>query len=58
MSPPAFQRAEHVSQDGRFGTFVPSPDATLGDGDGAVRHPYQRQDNIVAPGDPPLDGGK
>jgi len=40
MSPPAFQRAERIARRAPMETFVPSPDATLGDGDGAARHPY------------------
>ncbi len=48
MSPPAFQRAaERAAEAG--GSFVPSPDAALGDGDGAARHPYQSHSNSVAP---------
>src|SRR5579885_3393995 len=47
MSPPAFQRAERAAEAGRPGSFVPSPDAALGDGDGAARHPYQRHGNSV-----------
>ncbi len=39
MSPPAFQRAERAAEAVRSGSFVPSPDAALGDGDGAARHP-------------------
>ncbi len=31
----------------RSGSFVPSPDAALGDGDGAARHPYQRHGHSV-----------
>ncbi len=45
--PPAFQRAERAAEAGRSGSFVPSPDAALGDGDGAARHPYQRHGNSV-----------
>ena len=29
-----------MCQDARLGRSIPSPDATLGDGDGAARHPY------------------
>ncbi len=47
MSPPAFQRAERAAEAGRFGPFVPSPDAALGDGDGAARHPYQGHGNSI-----------
>ncbi len=47
MSPPAFQRAERTAEAVRSGSFVPSPDAALGDGDGAARHPYQRHGNSV-----------
>ena len=37
------QRAERIGGDVRWPWFVPLPDASLGDGDGAARHPYQRQ---------------
>ncbi len=47
MSPPAFQRAERVAEAVRSGSLVPSPDAALGDGDGAARHPYQSHGNSV-----------
>jgi hypothetical protein len=40
MSPPAFQRAERAGQDASVGLFVPSPDAPLGDGDGAAHRRY------------------
>jgi len=36
--PARVQRAERTARGVRF---VPSPDASLGDGDGAARHPYQ-----------------
>jgi len=47
MSPPAFQRAERTAEAVRSESFVPSPDAALGDGDGAARHPYQSHGNSV-----------
>src|SRR5258708_19482614 len=40
MPPPAFQRAERAARDVRYGPSVPSPDAALGDGDGAAHRPY------------------
>ena len=35
------RRAERTWLDPRLARSVPSPDAALGDGDGAARHPYQ-----------------
>ncbi len=34
------QRAERIGYGERWLSFVPSPDASLVDGDGAARHPY------------------
>ena len=48
MSPPAFQRAERTVEAVRSESFVPSPDAALGDGDGAARHPYQRHGTVLS----------
>jgi len=49
MSPPAFQRAERAAETVRSGSFVPSPDAALGDGDGAERHPTKEWRRRNAP---------
>jgi hypothetical protein len=32
--------------------MIPSPDAALGDGDGAARHPYQKPDGAAMVGTP------
>jgi hypothetical protein len=44
-----------MCQNACLGRSVPSPDAALGDGDGAARHPYQEQcqDAHVPGADPP-----
>jgi len=42
MSPPAFQRAERIARRARLARSLPSPDAALGEGDGAARQPLPR----------------